>query len=102
MIINKISNTNFNAKIPLSQYKGPILQLTEEDKKLIAAYEKEIQDLTSRMYKLETLSKVRKQNYNLHTTKLVLNDMQQSINYYLNKIREIKINRFNQQKNNIK
>ena len=35
MFINPISYTNFQAKVPLSEYKGPVLKLTKPDLKKI-------------------------------------------------------------------
>ena len=36
MFVAPISNQNFTALVPASQYKGPVLKLTPKDKKKIA------------------------------------------------------------------
>lgn len=94
-------NCNFQADkrlIPLAQYKGPILKLTRNDKAKIAQYRKTISSLELDTYKLEALAKKSK---SAKETSYFFDKIQRTlfeIEKLREKIREIKIARFNKQK----
>lgn len=55
-----LNYTNFSGLkklVPLSQYKGTILKLTDADKREIAKYQKRLADLELDLYKLNQLWK---------------------------------------------
>ncbi len=97
MFSNQIA---FNGMIPLKNYKGPILKLTNSETERIAALQKNINNMEIELYQLNKIFEGKR-----------LTTIQG--NYYLNKIeainaqitelkqiiRDIKINRLNAQKN---
>ena len=60
MFINPIANTNFKAKIPLSEYRGVILKLTPKDKKKIAELGSKKADLELELHSIERLLEKKK------------------------------------------
>ena len=86
--------------IPLGQHKGPILKLTKREKSEIAILEKELAEKIASACKFRSyiqnsnLSIDMKRNY---YSKLW--DIEMDIDILKNKIREIKVNRYNHQKN---
>ncbi len=97
------NDLQFKGLVPVKNYKGPILKLTKAEQKLITDYQKAITQTECELYKLERAYQKKKisekdSNY--------FND----VHYYLsgkienlkNKIREIKINRLNLQKGELK
>ena len=102
MFINPIS-TNFKAKVPLSEYKGPILKLTKPDIKKIDKlkdvkfqYEMELIDVE----KLLASKKISTAQFNFLMNKK--NKIEHLIQDIIDTIKEIKINRLNIQKSKIK
>lgn len=99
MFINPISYTNFQAKVPLSEYKGPVLKLTKPDIKKIDKlkatrfqYEMELIDID----KLLANKKISVAQYNFLMNKKA--KIEAYIEDIILAIREIKINRLNIQK----
>ena len=99
MFINPISYTNFQAKVPLSEYKGPVLKLTKPDLKKIDKlkntrfqYEMELIDID----KLLANKKISVAQYNFLMNKKA--KIEAYIEDIILAIREIKINRLNIQK----
>ena len=104
MIISKIQNSNqtsFGAKyVPLSEYKGPILRLTEKEKAevdvlelKIAKYLKEIAEIENASNKLYRVTPVDRALNSRAITKIL-----SQIKNLRNKIDRIKANRFEIQK----
>ena len=98
MFINPIS-TNFKARVPLSEYKGPILKLTKPDIKKIDKlkdvrfqYEMELIDIE----KLLANKKISTAQFNFLMNKKM--KIEHSIEDIISAIKEIKINRLNIQK----
>ena len=99
MFINPMSYTNFQAKVPLSEYKGPVLKLTKPDLKKIDKlkntrfqYEMELIDID----KLLANKKISVAQYNFLMNKKA--KIEAYIEDIILAIREIKINRLNIQK----
>ncbi len=102
MFINPISYTNFQAKVPLSEYKGPVLKLTKPDIKKIDKlkntrfqYEMELIDID----KLLANKKISVAQYNFLMNKKA--KIEAYIEDIILAIREIKINRLNIQKSKL-
>ncbi len=105
----KISNNysyrpiQFAGKIPLNQYKGPTLKLTEDDLNKIAKLQEAISHFEIERYNLrkymDSPNFLAARIY-YYTEKLGQLDFQ--ISELRDAIREIKINRFNQQKSSLK
>ena len=103
MFINPMSYTNFQAKVPLSEYKGPVLKLTKPDIKKIDKlkntrfqYEMELIDID----KLLANKKISVAQYNFLMNKKA--KIEAYIEDIILAIREIKINRLNIQKSKFK
>ena len=98
-----MSYTNFQAKVPLSEYKGPVLKLTKPDIKKIDKlkntrfqYEMELIDID----KLLANKKISVAQYNFLMNKKA--KIEAYIEDIILAIREIKINRLNIQKSKFK
>lgn len=101
MIISKLNSTNFQAKyIPLSEHKGPILKLTEEETKRVL-------NLNSRKDQLkEKLALILKEIEKISDSKVlekvklckIRNQLYEDINFIDKNILEIKKNRIRLQK----
>ncbi len=98
MYIIPISNQNFSALIPASQYKGPILKLTPKDKKKIAELVSKKADLELELNSIERL--LDKKKTIIESSSLL--DRRDSIIYKISTLDEmiktIKINRLEKQK----
>ena len=102
MNINQISNPNFFANtkfIPLSKYKGPILQLTESDKRDIKNLQEQKCQLEIELYNLQKRIKCRHLSINMINR---LGFLESCIKLLQKQIRQIKIDRLKQQKETIK
>lgn len=97
MFINSIPQTNFKAKVPLSEYKGVILKLTEEEKIKIADLMNKKSMLIMELTSIE--DKLNKEKTVLGSRGLF--DIYDKLNYQIKnldkEIKQIKINRKNQQ-----
>lgn len=62
MLVNMQNNyaQSFGALVPLSKYKGPLLDLTAHDKEQIANIQKQITALECNVYEYSTLHKSKK------------------------------------------
>lgn len=90
---------NFKAQIPLSKYKGPILNLTADDKQLIKKYQNEISKLELEIVSMKNYSKkgfILKSKMNTWEDKI--QKLEAYIKEFQNLIRQIKIDRLNIQK----
>ncbi len=97
--MNTISSISFGSRklIPLSSYKGTILQLTEADKKQISGYQSQIASLELEKYKLEKLMKEQKLSaYDYFYNKLWHLDTM--IEELLEQVKQVKLNRLELQK----
>lgn len=94
------SMLSFQAYKPLSKYKGILLELTEGDKEQIANLQSQITSLECNMYEYSTLHKAKKRTSDVQerTFKAYSNYALSAIEDLREKIREIKIHRFNIQK----
>lgn len=98
MFINSISNQNFKAKVPLSEYKGVILKLTKKDKEKIA---KLIEERTLLEFELSFIDKMLDKKKTIIGCSSLANrkfKLEAFIDDITNQIKEIKINRLNKQK----
>ena len=97
MFINPISYTNFQARVPLSEYKGVILQLTTEEKNKIAELISEKSALLLQLTSVE--KKLDKQKTIIGSAGLsnIYMKIDARIKEIDEKIRQIKIDRKNQQ-----
>lgn len=98
MFINSISNQNFKAKVPLSEYKGVILKLTKKDNEKIA---KLIEQRTLLEFELSFINKMLEKKKTIIGSSTMFNrkiKLEAFINDITNQIKEIKINRLNKQK----
>ena len=94
-------NTNFQSNnrklIPASEYKGPVLELTHDDMKQIEALQKEIKENEITSYKLEScLLKAKTENL-IRYYREKLGEIDFNTNILKDKIRQIKIDRFQKQ-----
>ena len=96
MFINPIS-TNFKAKVPLSEYKGIILKLTEEDKAKITELMSEKSELLIQLSSVE--KKLDKHKTIAGSAGLfeIFGKIEFRIREIENAIKQIKIDRRNQQ-----
>ncbi|MBE7712076.1 MAG: hypothetical protein E7Z92_08080 [Cyanobacteria bacterium SIG31] len=102
MFISKITSNTFTAKklVPITQYKGPILKLTAKDNEKIAEllnlrfyFETELEAITKRLSK--NTKTITSEWHRLSCREQYLRSHIDSID---KTIRQIKINRLNQQK----
>ena len=96
MFINPIS-TNFKAKVPLSEYKGIILKLTEEDKTKIAELMSEKSNL---LIQLTAVEKKLDKNKTIEGSAglfQIFNKIEYRIREIEDAIKQIKIDRKNKQ-----
>lgn len=101
MKVLKPSNKNiqFHGLIPLQKHKGPLLQLTNDEKQKIASLQENITRMEFEMYQLNKIYDkqfIRTETFQYYANKI--DRLQIKINELKDTIREIKINRFNQQK----
>ena len=102
MYINKISPYTFYAKpprklVPLSEYKGILLELTEHDKKDIDKIKTEISKLTIDLSKLEGILAKTRDNSRFYYLEQI-GKLEYAIEQKIDEIKEIKQNRLNIQK----
>lgn len=98
-IVNNINSIHFNGLVPLKNYKGPTLKLTDRERLEINTLKEYINQLEIELYKLQKFYQgkkfqTQKANYFIDkefTIKCKIED-------YQNRIRNIKINNINAQK----
>lgn len=91
----------FGGKIPMKNYKGPILQLTKDETEKIAKIQDNISQLEIERYKILQFFEgkhISYQQYDYYAN--TLNLLEYRIEQARELIREIKVNRFTIQKNN--
>ena len=99
MYITPIAAQNFRGLIPLSEYKGPILKLTNKEKELIAHYTQEKSLIELEIMKLRSVY----DNYKIHNVDSdwyedKMGSLVLQRDHLPDLIREIKVNRLNKQK----
>ena len=97
MYVNQISYSNFKAKVPLSEYKGIILKLTEEDKARITDLMSEKSELLIQLTAVE--KKLDKQKTIMGSAGLynIYGKIEARIREIEDIIKQIKVDRKNQQ-----
>ena len=105
MIVNSVLPINFKANptrklTPLIDYKGPILDLMFYEQDEINILEKQIAELEKEVSSITRILNVKKKltGYKIKKYKWKLFFLGEDINKLRDKIRDIKINRFNIQK----
>ncbi len=99
LISANYGNVQFGGLIPLKDYKGPILKLTEGDIIKIKQLQASINQLKCELYKLETYATRKKMNTverEHYSDRAISLDVR--ISMLENEIKSIKINRLNMQK----
>ena len=101
MQINQTSINSFYGLVPLSEYKGTILELTENDKKMIAQLKQQIVEHSLDDYAVHR-NKSLKKNWTEKDQKKFQhcrNKIGENIDFLRDRIQEIKQNRLKEQKN---
>lgn len=101
MYINQ-SFTTFQALVPLSEYKGPILKLTKSDKAKIKELSNTKASLELDLYNIENILKEKKLASELNWYNNLYDSILYKIEYLNEQIKQIKIDRKNQQLNALK
>ncbi len=100
----KISSPQFSGMVPLKNYKGPILKLTPKEEQKIAGLQENINRMEFEIYNLNKIygskSHLRVKEFNYYVGRvekltLMIDDLKQMI-------RDIKVKRFNKQKEQFK
>ena len=99
MYITPIAAQNFRGLIPLSEYKGPIWKLTNQEKELIAHYTQEKSLIELEIMKLRSVY----DNYKIHNVDSdwyedKMGSLVLQRDRLADLINEIKVNRLNKQK----
>lgn len=101
MFINPIS-TNFKAKVPLSEYKGPVLKLTKPDLKKIEKLKNIRYEYEMELISIDNLlAKKKISNAQFQFLMNKKSKIEALISEIVSKIKEIKINRLNIQKSKL-
>lgn len=98
MFVAPISNQNFTALVPASQYKGPVLKLTPKDKKKIAELVSKKADLELELNSIERLLDKKKTIIESSSLMYRRDKILGQISVLDEMIKTIKINRLEKQK----
>ncbi len=100
-ITNSTNNYSpgFYALVPLNEYKGTVLKLTQKDKEQIAKLEKQIMEFRLDMYEHQKYRNLKKNwtEKDQYIYSSIGNERSITIQLLEKKIREIKMNRLKQQ-----
>jgi len=100
-IITYQSYNSFYGLVPLSEYNGTILKLTNKDKECIAELQQKINDYNSDLYEILRYKKFKKtwteKNQNIYLNRKF--DLMEKIEDARQKIQQIKKDRLEKQKN---